>query len=124
MVLFDEHILRLLKDGKLGDFQQILGKVGFSHNTLRLHLKRLVDQGLIVEKKTYSKGRGRPRFTYFMPPKLHRQPSRLLSDPFDEIVTLSFRKLRHLCRFEKDGYCKKIKKKCEAQNCPQILKGE
>jgi len=25
--------------------------------------------------------------------------------------------LRHLCRFEKGGYCKKVKRKCEAQNC-------
>ncbi|MGB9960574.1 MAG: hypothetical protein ACPLKQ_08710 [Candidatus Bathyarchaeales archaeon] len=27
-------------------------------------------------------------------------------------------------RYEKGGYCKKTKRKCEAQNCPQILKEE
>ena len=124
MDFFDERILSVLVDGKPRDFQQILGKVDFSHNTLRLHLSRLVDQGLVVKEKRPSKGLGRPRFTYSVPPKLHRQASRILSDPFDEFVTLPFRKLRHLCRFEKGRYCKKIKKRCEAQNCPQILKKE
>jgi len=123
MDFFDECILTVLRDGKSRDFHQLLGKVGFSHNTLRLHLRRLMDQGLIVKEKT-SKGRGRPSFTYSLPPKLHRQASRFILDSFSEVVTLPFRKLRHLSRFEKGGYCKKVKKRCEAQNCPQILKGE
>ena len=37
---------------------------------------------------------------------------------------LTFQKLRHLCRFEKGGYCKKTRRRCESQNCPQILKEE
>jgi predicted ArsR family transcriptional regulator len=124
MDFFDKCILSVLRDGRSRDFNQLLREVDFSHNTLRLHLRRLVDQGLVVKEKTPSKGLGRPRFTYSAPPKLHRQASRLFSDPFSEIVTLPFRKLRHLCRFEKGGYCKKVKRKCEAQNCPQILKKE
>jgi predicted ArsR family transcriptional regulator len=116
--------LGVLRDGMSRDFDQVLGEVGFSHNTLRLHLRRLVDQGLIVKEKTPSKRLGRPRFTYSVPAKLRRQASRLLSDPFSEVVTLPFRKLRHLCRFEKGGYCKKMKRKCTPQNCPQILKRE
>jgi len=83
-----------------------------------------VDPGLILKEKTPSKGLGRPRLTYSLPPKLHRQASRLLSDPLGEVVALTFQKLKQLCRFEKGGYCKKIKRKCEAQNCPQIQKGE
>ncbi|MHC3130041.1 MAG: hypothetical protein IBV52_08220 [Candidatus Bathyarchaeota archaeon] len=79
---------------------------------------------MVVKEKTPSKGLGRPRFIYSVPLKLHRQASRLFSDPFSEIVTLPFLKLRHLCRFEKGGYCKKAKRKCEAQNCPQILRKE
>jgi hypothetical protein len=47
-----------------------------------------------------------------------------LSDPFTEVVSITFSRLRHLCRFEKGGYCKKIKKRCEAQSCPQILNKE
>jgi hypothetical protein len=67
---------------------------------------------------------GRPKSIYYEPPKLHRQASRLFSNPFSEIVILPFQKLRHLRRFEKGGYCKKVKRKCEAQNCPQIPKKE
>ena len=124
MDFFDKCVLSVLRDGRCRDFNELLGEVDFSHNTLRLHLRRLLDQGLVVKEKTPSKGTGRPRFTYSVPTKLHRQASRLLSDPFSEIVTLPFRKLRHLCRFEKGGYCKKIKSKCTPQNCLQILKRE
>jgi len=124
MDFFDECILRVLRDERSRDFNQLLREVDFSHNTLRLHLSRLVDQGFVVEYKKRLKGRGRPRFTYSVPPKVRRQAHRLLSDPSSEVVTLPFHKLRHLCRFEKGGYCKKIKRKCEAQNCPQILKKE
>ncbi|MEA2090527.1 MAG: ArsR family transcriptional regulator [Thermoproteota archaeon] len=114
----------MLRDGRYRDFNQLMREVDFSHNTLRLHLNCLVDQGLVVKKKKPLKGLGRPRFMYSVPPKLHRQASRLFSDPFSEVVTLPFRKLRHLCRFEKGGYCKKIKNRCTPQNCPQILKKE
>jgi len=124
MGFFDEHILNVLRDGEPRGFQQLLGEVDFAHNTLRLHLTRLVVQGLILKAKTPSKGRGRPRFTYSLPPKLHRQAYRLLADPFAEIVALPFQKLKQLCRFEKGGYCKKAKRRCETQNCPQIPKGE
>ena len=124
MDLFDECILNVLRDGKPRDFHQLLEEVDFSHNTLRLHLRRLTNRGLIAKERIHSKGRGRPKFTYSLPPKLRRQASRLLSDPLGDVVTLSFRKLRHLCRYEKGGYCKKTKGNCAPQNCPQILKRE
>jgi predicted ArsR family transcriptional regulator len=124
MGFFDRCILTVLGDGKTRDFHQLLERVNFSYNTLRLHLRRLVDQGLVLKEKTPSKGRGRPKFTYSLPPKFHHQVSKFFSDPLSEIVTLPFQKLRHLCRFEKGGYCKKIKKRCEAQSCPQILNKE
>jgi len=124
MDFFGEGILNVLRDGKPRDFHQLLREVNFSHNTLRLHLTRLVDQGLILREKTPSKGRGRPGLTYSLPPKLHRQASRLLSDPLGEVVALPFQKLKQLCRFEKGGYCKKAKRRCEAKNCPQILRKE
>ena len=122
MDFFDECILEALKDGRPRDFKQILRKVDFSHNTLRLHLSHLVDQGLIVKEKPPSKGLGRPKFMYFVPSKVSRQVSRLLSEDYAEIVSLTFSRLKSICKYEKGGYCKKIKGRCEAQNCPQILK--
>jgi hypothetical protein len=80
-----------------------------------------VDHDLIAKEKNPSKGLGRPRFTYSVPRKVTRQVSSSLSDLFTEAVFPSFSRLKHLCRFEKGGYCKKIKKKRKAQNCPQIL---
>jgi hypothetical protein len=70
----------------------------------------------LMAKKTPLKGRGRPRLTYSLPPKLHHQASRPLSDPFAETFALPFQKLKQLRRFEKDGYSKKIKRRCEAKN--------
>jgi predicted ArsR family transcriptional regulator len=87
MDFFGEDILNVLRDGKPKDFHQLLREVDFSYNTLRLNLTRLVDQGLILKEKTPSKGRGRPRLTYSLSPKLHRQAPRLLSDPVGEVVT-------------------------------------
>ena len=100
------------------------GEVGFSHNTLRLHLERLVDKGLVMKQKMPKKGLGRPRFSYSLPPKLKRHIFLILSEPFTEVVSLPFSRLRHLCRFEKGGYCKKIKGACKAQNCPETPKKE
>jgi len=114
--------LLALKDGKPRLFTQLLTEVGFSHNTLKLHLKRLLTQGLVVREKTLPSGLGRPRFVYLVPTRVRQQVSSALSDPSMEIVTLSFSRLKHLCRFEKGGYCKQVGKNCEAENCPQIPK--
>ena len=48
---FDEETLEALRDGKPHTFNQLLEKITFSHNTLRLHLDKLVDQGLITKEK-------------------------------------------------------------------------
>jgi DNA-binding HxlR family transcriptional regulator len=45
---FDRQILAVLKDGKTAHFHQILRKVTFSHNTLRLHLAGLEREGMIA----------------------------------------------------------------------------
>ena len=123
MDFFDKRVLSVLRDERSRDFPQLLKEVDFSHNTLRLHLRLLVDQGLIVKEKTPSKGLGRPRFTYSLPSRLGRKRFFAISEPF-AVVSIAFSRLKHLCRFEKGGYCKKVRKRCEAQNCPQILKNE
>lgn len=122
MDLFDERVLAVLKDGKPRGFTQLLDEVGFSHNTLRLHLERLAAQGLVVKEKTLSHGKGRPKFTYFIPPRVRQQVSVSLSGQSMEIVAFPFSRLKHLCRFEKGGYCKKARSSCEIQSCPQIPK--
>jgi len=88
---------------------------------LRLHLNALADRGLIIKEKMPEKGRGRPRFTYSMPRGPRRQASNILLDPA-EAVTLTFLKLRRLCRLQRGGRCRETKKVCEAQNYPQIQK--
>jgi len=40
------------------------------------------------------------------------------SEPSTEVVSLPFSRLRHLCRFEKGGYCKKIRGACKPQKLP------
>jgi len=122
MDFFDERILSVLKDRKPLNLAQLLGEVGFSRNTLKLHLKRLTGQDLVIKEKTLSNGRGRPKYAYFLSPKVRQQVFAGLLDPSVTIVTLPFSRLRHLCRFEKGGYCKQAKNKCAVENCPQIPK--
>ena len=121
MGLFDRRILAALKDGKPRELGQLLSGVSFSRNTLRLHLARLEEQGLVVRDKKPHEGPGRPSLTYSLSPSV-RQASSVLVDPYSEFVVLTFEKLQHLCRHEKGRYCKEIRDRCEPQNCPQITK--
>jgi len=122
MDYFDDRILEVLQDGRSRGFHRLLGEVGFSHNTLRCHLKHLEAEGLVVREKKPLKGRGRPRFAYSLPPRLRRYASPIFSDPSVEAVTITFNKLKHACRFEKGGWCKKARTTCRVQNCPLTLK--
>jgi DNA-binding Lrp family transcriptional regulator len=124
MDLFDERILSVLSDGKARVFAQLLGEAGFSRNTLKLHLKRLTAQNLVVKEKQLSNERGRPKYAYFVSPRARQQVSAALSDPSITIVTLPFSRIRHLCRFEKGGYCKQVRNKCDPRSCPQIPKNK
>jgi len=120
---FDERIMSVLKDGRPRNFHQLLGEVDFSHNTLRTHLNALVEKGLIVREKMSVKGRGRPRFMYSMPRGALHLASSIPTDSV-EVVSMTFKELKRLCRFQRGGRCRKIKNPCEAQNCPQIHKTE
>ena len=87
MDFFDERILAVLSDCKPNVLVQLLGKVDFSRNTLKLHLKRLVDQSLVVKGKTPPNGKGRLKYAYSIPPRLRQQVSAAHSDPSITIVS-------------------------------------
>jgi predicted transcriptional regulator len=121
---FDEKILTILRNSESLGFRQLLQEVGFSHNTLRLHIAKLKRQGMIVQTEKTRNGPGRPVLTYSLPPEIKQRVTLTLTDPSTTIVSVTFQKLKHLCRFEKSGYCKVTRRNCWAQNCPQIMKGK
>jgi hypothetical protein len=79
---------------------------------------------MIIEAKNPKNGPGRPVFMYSLAPEVKHRVALTLTEPYTTIVSLTFQKLKHICRFEKGGYCKDTRRRCEAQNCPQIIKGE
>jgi DNA-binding MarR family transcriptional regulator len=117
----DEDVLTALIDGKPHTFQQILQKISFTHNTLRLHLDRLVDQKLVTREKAKRTGRGRPIYLYSLGSG-GRKAALMLRSGVEGVVSLPFVGLGQVCRFEKGGFCKKVRMGCEARNCPQISK--
>jgi len=119
MDFFDERVLAALKDGKPRSFKALLSEVGFSHNTLQQHLTQLVARDLVVKDKMVSSSLGRPKFTYHVPSIATKQVTPTLQNPHDALVIMQFSRLRHLCRFEKGGYCKEARKNCEPSNCPK-----
>jgi predicted ArsR family transcriptional regulator len=122
MDFFDERVLAALKNGKPRSFKALLSEVEFSHNTLQQHLDQLDARGLIVKEKMASSGLGRPKFAYHVPSTATKQVTAALQNPYEALVTLQFTRLRHLCRFEKGGYCKEARRDCAPQICPQIRK--
>ena len=118
---FDEAILEALIDGKPRSFNQLLEKADFSHNTLRLHRDKLVDQTIVTREKVTGEGRGRPTYVYSLSSGGRRVASMLRSG-VEGVVALPFSSLGQVCRFEKGGFCKKVRMGCEARNCPQISK--
>ena len=122
MDYFDQHVLSALKDGKPHSFTEIQSQVTFSHNTLQQHLTRLVQKGLVIKEKHPEKGLGRPKYAYCVPSKTTKQVAGALEDPSVELVAMPFSRVRHICRFEKGGWCKEKKAQCSSQICPQIRK--
>jgi hypothetical protein len=53
-----------------------------------------------------SSGMGRPKFAYRVPSTAAKQVEAALGNPFEALLTLHFSRFRHVCRFEKGGYCK------------------
>jgi len=119
MDLFDRRILTLLRDGRSRNFQQILSEVGFSPNTLRLHLVQLVEQGLVVRRKRPQEGRGRPQFTYSLLKGVDGRAVSALVDLYKGLVVLPFEKLQRICRHEKGRCCKEIRGRCAPKTAPK-----
>ena len=117
----DEETLNALRDGKPQTFNQLLEKVTFSHNTLTLHLDKLVDQKLILKEKITRETRGRPIYVYSVS-SVGRKASVMLRSGVEDVVALPFSSLGQVCRFEKGGFCKRMRVECEAWICPQIGK--
>ena len=122
MDFFDERVLATLKDRKPKSFATLLSEVSFSHNTLQQHLERLTAKGLVVREKPAATGFGRPKFAYHVPLRASKQVTAALEDPAMELVAIPFSRLKHVCRFEKGGYCKETRKDCAPQICRQIRK--
>ena len=115
----DEKIISLLRDGKPKRFEELLSKIGHSHNTLRLHLDSLAERGMISKDKRPSEGRGRTRFTYSASLSSSRSSAAGLNE-LTGVVSLSFSRLSQICRFEKGRFCKRLRGSCYATDCPQI----
>ena len=115
----DEEITNTLSAGKHMSFEELLSKLSVSHNTLRLPLDAMVEKGEIMKEKRLNKTRGRPRYFYSAVSGPVRRSSPRLNR-VTGVVSLSFEKLSQICRFEKGGWCKKLRGKCYSSDCPQI----
>ena len=115
----DDAIISTMKNGKPMSFDDLLDKLSLSHNTLRLHLDAMAERGEIRKEKQTPGGRGRPSYAYSagsLPVKRSFQRYNSVTG----VVSLSFERLSQVCRFEKGGWCKKLRGQCGASKCPQI----
>jgi len=119
MDYFERRILAALKDGKPKNFTALQSQAGFSHNTPQQHITRPVEKGIVLKEKDPASGFGRPKYAYRVPSKTGKQVSAALEDAGVELVTMPFSRLRHVCRFEKGGWCREKKASCSPQTCPQ-----
>jgi predicted ArsR family transcriptional regulator len=94
---------------------QLIERSGLARQTAHNHLRHLVEAG-IVSQDVMKRGRGRPTILYHR----SRQPVEMIEGA--DIVGLTFQKLRHVCRFEKGGWCKEVKGKCAPERYPLTLK--
>ncbi len=65
---------------------------------------------------------GRTRFAYHVPASAAKQVTAALRNPHEALVTLQISRLRHVCRFEKGGYCKEAKKELWTSKLPSNQK--
>jgi len=113
-----DDIDRAILDGIRGSvgISDLAARTDFARTTLLTHINRLEEMGFIVRDKVFTGRKGRPRLLYRL-----KSPKAKAIESI-EFVTIAFKGLKHLCRFEKDGWCKDTRKKCTPENCPSIIK--
>jgi len=116
--------LASLKDGSPRSFKEILAKGGLSHNTLKRHLRRLMDRGLVLRAEKVKNRRGRPEYSYCLTPKLKQRVNLRLTEAYTSLVTLTFTKLKQICKHNKSGFCQTKRRNCGSYVCPHIMRGE
>jgi len=84
----------------------------------RTVLASLEKQGFIVKFKKPKKGPGRPSFVYSLPPEIRNQVTLTITKPYTTIVSLTFQRLKHLCRFEKGGILQENEEKMRSPKLP------
>ena len=120
----DQLVLDALKDGSRKSFKAILAKGGLSHNTLKRYLRRLMDQGLVLRTENVKNRSGRPEYAYYLTPKLKQHISLRLTEPYTSLVTLTFTRLKQICKHSKGGFCKANKGNCASHLCPHIIRSK
>ena len=118
MGFFDEHVLAVLNDGNPRSFTTFIGQVGFSHNTLQQHLRRLIVECPVFREKVTGNGFKRPKFVHHIPSKTIKQVIMALEDPHVELVAIPFSRIRHICRFGKSRLLQRNKEGLYASNLP------
>ena len=121
---FDELILESLKDGSRKSFEDLLAKGGMSHNTLKRYLQRLIGEGLVSRKENVKNRRGRPEYGYYLTPRLKQRVNLRLTEPYTSLVTLTFTKLKQICKHNKSGFCQTKRRNCGSYICPHIIRGQ
>jgi hypothetical protein len=71
------------------DFRQFLMGVGFSHNTLRVHLANLERQGFIMKDKKLIKC-GEGSFCLLLTPEIRHKVALAITEPQTTIFGLTF----------------------------------
>ena len=99
----DEETLNALRDGKPHTFNQLLEKVAFSHNTLTLHLDKLVDQKLILKEKITKEPGGKPTNVYSVS-SVGRKVSVMLRSGVEDVIVFPFSRLGQVYRFDKGDF--------------------
>ena len=97
--------------------RRLVNSSGYARQTVHNHLKHLTASGLVL-REVVKRGRGRPEILYRVSRQAFRTSER------DIVVSLAFERLRHACRFEKGGWCKKVRLDCAPGNCPLPLTAE
>jgi DNA-binding IclR family transcriptional regulator len=92
----------------------LVNSSGYARQTVHNHLKHLTTSGLVL-REVVKHGRGRPEILY----RVSRQAYRMSEEV--AVVSLAFERLRHACRFEKGGWCKKVRGGCVPGDCPFTL---